>query len=117
MKSLLTATLLLFVFVTLLPAAEEQTINVNSQLQQWRDYYGQRAAWPKSHGWKPFKRYEWDAIQRGWPDGNIPAAGLWEAFQERARMPHSPLDEPWVNLGPFNHSGRSRVIRFLPGNP
>lgn len=100
-------------------AAEEpqQTINVYEQLAQWRAYYGQRSEWPKAHGWKPFKRYEWDAIQRGWPDGNIPAGGLWEAYLQRQRMGHSSLDEPWINLGPYNHGGRTRTLRFHPDNP
>ena len=30
---------------------------------------------------------------------------------------YAVLDETWTNLGPYNHGGRARVLRFHPGNP
>ncbi len=98
-------------------AMAAEKVNLNGQLAEWRAYYGKQSNWPRSHGFKPFKRYEWDLMQRGWPTGDVPAGGLWEAYQQRERMPHASLDEPWVNLGPYNHGGRARVIRFHPTNP
>ena len=102
MKSLLTALFLLLALAALTLAAEEpkQMFNVNEQLAPWRAYYDQQSPWPGHHGWKPFKRYEWDAIQRGWPDGIIPAAGLWEAYLQQQQMPHFALADTCVNLCP-----------------
>jgi photosystem II stability/assembly factor-like uncharacterized protein len=93
------------------------TVNVYQQMAPWQAFYNIKTDWPKSHGYKPFKRFEWDMLQRGWPDGNIPLGASWQAFQERGRMRHAALDETWVNLGPYNHGGRARVLRFRPGNP
>ncbi|HEY3295421.1 MAG TPA: hypothetical protein VGL38_08280 [bacterium] len=98
------------------PKAAQRMVNVYQQLAPWRAYYNSRTDWPRAHGYKPFKRYEWDVMQRGFPDGNIPAGAYWEAFQTRGRMRHHSLDEAWVNLGPYNHGGRARVIRFDPRN-
>ena len=120
MRNVFANLLWVLVFASFALAAEEPaqqiTINVNEQLAPWRAYYGQQAEWPRAHGWKPFKRYEWDMLQRSWPTGEIPAGAIWEAYLERERMPRVALDEPWVNLGPFNHGGRARVIRFHPDN-
>jgi photosystem II stability/assembly factor-like uncharacterized protein len=93
------------------------TVNIYQQLAPWQAFYNVRTDWPRSHGYKPFKRFEWDMLQRGWPDGNVPVGAYWQAFQQRQRMPRTTLDENWVNLGPYNHGGRARVIRFRPGNP
>lgn len=98
------------------PAAT-QTINAYEQLAPFKTYYDSRAEWPRAHGFKPFKRYEWDVRQRGWPDGNVPWGAYWDALQQRERMPRVSLDETWVNIGPFNHGGRARVLRFHPGQP
>ena len=91
-----------------------EKINVNQVIADMKAYYDSRDEWPRSHGWKPYKRYEWDLMQRAYPDGEIPAGAIWEAFQQRQRMPHAALDETWTALGPFNHGGRTRVIRFHP---
>ncbi len=96
-------------------APPQQT--VDEQLAPWRAYYNQQETWPRSHGWKPFKRFEWDMMQRSYGTGYIPAGAIWEAFQERERMPRAALDETWVNLGPANHGGRTRVLRFHPDDP
>ena len=92
----------------------QRMVNVYQQMSSFRDYYNSQPTWPRSHGFKPFKRYEWDMIQRGWPDGNVPAGAYWEAFQQRTRMRRHTLDDPWVNLGPYNHGGRARVLRWDP---
>jgi hypothetical protein len=92
-------------------------VNMNQSLAPWRAYYDARGDWPRSHGYKPFKRFEWDVMQRGWPDGNVPVGAYWEALQQRARMSRTTLDEPWISLGPTNHGGRARVLRFHPGHP
>lgn len=89
-------------------------VNVYQQMAPFRNYYNTQPTWPRSHGYKPFKRYEWDMIQRGWPDGNVPAGAYWEAYQQRGRMGRHTLDDPWVNLGPYNHGGRARVLRWDP---
>ncbi|MBK6765391.1 MAG: T9SS type A sorting domain-containing protein [bacterium] len=96
------------------PLAE---IDVTSHLAGFRAYYGQRDEWPRAHGFKPFKRYEWDVLQRAGADGTIPAGALMRGFEEMQRMPRHTLDEPWVPLGPNNHGGRTRTIRFHPNNP
>jgi photosystem II stability/assembly factor-like uncharacterized protein len=80
-------------------------------------YYDSRTDWPRSCGFKPYMRHEWDIHQRAFPNGEIPAGALWEAYLERGRMPHAALDETWTPLGPFNHGGRTRVIRFHPDDP
>lgn len=92
-------------------------VNSDDHLAQFREYYGQRAEWPRAHGFKPFKRYEWDMMQRTGADGTIPAGALMRGFEEMSRMPRHTLDEPWVQLGPNNHGGRTRTIRFHPDNP
>ena len=92
-------------------------VNMNESLAPWRAYYDSRSDWPRAHGYKPFKRYEWDVKQRGWPDGNVPLGAYWEALQQRARMARVTLDEPWTSLGPANHGGRARLLRFHPGHP
>jgi photosystem II stability/assembly factor-like uncharacterized protein len=92
-------------------------VNMNQSLAPWRVYYDSRSDWPRSHGYKPFKRFEWDMKQRGWPDGNVPVGAYWEALQQRARMSRATFDEPWISLGPANHGGRARVLRFHPGHP
>ena len=117
MRKLITKLVALVVLAGAVKAAEAPVVKVNEQLAPWRAYYGQRTEWPRAHGWKPFKRFEWDMLQRSWPTGEIPAGAIWEGYQERSRMRHSPLDEPWVNLGPYNHGGRARVIRFHPEDP
>jgi photosystem II stability/assembly factor-like uncharacterized protein len=109
----------LLLFAALLFAAEEPkiTINIAQDIQPWQAYYDQHETWPKHTGWKPFKRFEWDMKQRAYGTGEIPAGALWEAFEQRSRMSRSALDEPWTPLGPFNHGGRTRTLRFHPGNP
>jgi photosystem II stability/assembly factor-like uncharacterized protein len=91
-------------------------VNAWDQLAPMKAYYESRAEWPPHYGWKAFKRLEWDLLQRGWPNGNIPLGAVWEAIQDRGRMPRQSLDETWVSLGPNNHGGRSRGLRFLPGS-
>ncbi len=93
------------------------TVNVNEPLAPWRAYYNSQAEWPRSHGYKPFKRFEWDLYQRSFRDGTVPAGAYWTALEQRSRMDRVTLDEPWTNLGPANHGGRTRVIRFHPDNP
>jgi len=115
-------TLLSILFALALPCRLLATdrpamIDVNAQLAPWRDYYNARTDWPRSHGWKPFKRYEWDILQRSFPSGEIPAGAYWRAHEERGRMSVHSLDEPWTNLGPFNHGGRTRTLRFHPDDP
>lgn len=99
-------------------AAEPTQVSVEvlDQLAPWRQYYGQQANWPRAHGWKPFKRFEWDMQQRSYRDGTIPAGAYWTALEQRDRLPRVTLDENWVNLGPYNHGGRSRVLRWDPEN-
>jgi len=92
-------------------------VNVYEQLAPWKAYYNSRTDWPRSHGYKPFKRYERDIMQRAWPDGNVPVGAYWDALQQRNRMGRATLDENWINLGPYNHGGRARVLRFHPGRP
>ncbi|MCB1060114.1 MAG: T9SS type A sorting domain-containing protein [Calditrichaeota bacterium] len=107
--------LLLFLATSLF--AQQPTINVDEQLAPFRQYYETREDWPRSHGWKPFKRYEYDVIQRAFPGNTIPAGARWEGWLQMQRMPRASLDENWVNLGPFNHGGRTRVLRFYPNAP
>jgi photosystem II stability/assembly factor-like uncharacterized protein len=99
-------------------AAEQTPVSVDvlAQLSPWRQYYGQRESWPRGYGWKPFKRFEWEMLQRSYRDGTIPAGGYWTAMEQRARMPRVTLDETWTNLGPYNHGGRTRVLRWDPDN-
>lgn len=92
-------------------------VNINEQLAPLRQYYGMQAEWPRAHGFKPFKRYEWDLMQRAFPDGTIPAGALMRGLEEMQRMERASLDEPWTPLGPFNHGGRTRTLRFHPTNP
>ncbi|MBU0509096.1 T9SS type A sorting domain-containing protein [bacterium] len=119
MKRTFALTILLAVAALALAQTQppQTMINVNEQLAPWRAYYDSQAEWPRAHGWKPFKRYEWDMLQRSWPDGLVPAGAYWQALEQRGRMPRMTLDEPWTNLGPYNHGGRTRVIRFHPNNP
>jgi len=97
--------------------APRTMVNVSDQLAPWRAYYDSRSDWPRAHGFKPFKRHEWDVKQRGWPDGGVPWGAYWDALQQRARMSRVTLDEPWTSIGPTNHGGRARVLRFHPGHP
>ncbi|MCL4305618.1 T9SS type A sorting domain-containing protein [bacterium] len=92
-------------------------INVQNDLAPFKQYYESRAEWPRSHGWKPYMRYLYDVEQRAYPDGTIPAGARWRAWEEMQRMERVSLDEPWRALGPFNHGGRTRVLRFHPNNP
>jgi photosystem II stability/assembly factor-like uncharacterized protein len=107
---------LLLLFATSLFAQQPFTINVAEQLAPFKQYYDSREDWPRSHGWKPYKRYEYDVIQRAYPNDEIPAGARWEGWLQMQRMEHSSLDENWVPLGPFNHGGRTRVLRFHPNN-
>ncbi len=111
--------LLALLSFTLTGFAQQQVVpfSVTDQLAEWRAYYDQQSTWPRSHGWKPFKRFEWDMLQRSYRDGTIPSGAMWEAFQSVQRMSRSSLDEPWINLGPYNHGGRTRVLRFHPEDP
>ena len=97
-------------------AQQRQMIDINARLLPWKTHYESRDDWPRSCGWKPYMRYQWDMLQRTYPDGQVPAGALWEAYQQRQQMRRHSLDEPWVNIGPFNHGGRTRVIRFHPDN-
>ena len=108
--------LVVAVGVVAAPKPVRPMVNVYEQMAPFRAYYDSQANWPRSYGYKPFKRYEWDMRQRGWPDGNVPAGAYWDAFKSRGHMRHRTLDEPWTNLGPYNHGGRARVIRFDPRN-
>lgn len=112
-------TLLLALLIGLQAFAQQpvRQLNLGEQLTPFKQYYESRDEWPRSHGWKPFKRYEYDIEQRAYPDGVMPAGARWEAWLEMERMPRATLDEPWVPLGPFNHGGRTRVVRFHPNNP
>lgn len=92
-------------------------INVTEDLAPFKQYYDSREEWPRSHGWKPYMRYQWDVAQRAYPEGTIPAGARWRAWEEMQRMPRVTLDEPWRELGPFNHGGRTRTLRFHPNNP
>lgn len=98
-------------------AQQRQMIDINARLLPWKTHYESRDNWPRSCGWKPYMRYQWDMLQRTYPDGQVPAGALWEAYQQRQQMRRHPLDETWTNIGPFNHGGRARVLRFYPDNP
>ena len=114
---LITALLTLLLSLPLFAQQPVRQLNLGEQLAPFKQYYESREDWPRSHGWKPYKRYEYDITQRAYPDGLIPAGARWEAWKNMDRMPRVALDEPWTPLGPFNHGGRSRVVRFHPDNP
>lgn len=111
------AILALLLLASSLFAQQRPPINVFDQLEPFRQYYSSRDEWPRAHGYKPYMRYLYDVEQRAYPDSTIPAGARWEAFQQMGRMPRVTLDEPWAALGPFNHGGRTRVLRFHPNNP
>ncbi len=112
-----TALLTLFLSLPLFAQQPVRMLNVGEQLAPFKQFYESRAEWPRSHGWKPYKRYEYDISQRAYPDGLMPAGARWRAWEQMQRMEHSSLDDEWVPLGPFNHGGRTRVLRFHPDNP
>ncbi len=117
MRRLLVTVLILAVSAVAVVAQTRPVIDVDDVLAPLRTYYGKQAEWPKSSGFKPYKRLEWDLMQRGGPSGNIPVGAYWDALEQRRQMAVHSLDEAWANLGPYNHGGRARVIRFQPGNP
>ncbi|MCC6476221.1 T9SS type A sorting domain-containing protein [bacterium] len=91
-------------------------VNMQSRLEPFKQYYDSQDQWPRAHGYKPYMRYQWDVMQRSFDGGEVPAGALWEGYQAMQRMPKVALDEPWTPLGPFNHGGRTRVVRFHPNN-
>lgn len=91
--------------------------NVEETHGLFRQHYSQRDDWGRGKGFNPWKRMEWFWGQRAYPNGTIPDGARWEAYQQMLKMPRARADEPWVELGPANIGGRTRVIRFHPDDP
>ncbi len=94
-----------------------EPFRVYEALAPMRSHYATQESWPMGHGWKPYKRLEWDLLQRSWPTGEIPKGAVYNAFEQRQRMPRMSLDEAWIYLGPYEDAGRATLVRFHPENP
>jgi photosystem II stability/assembly factor-like uncharacterized protein/PKD repeat protein len=97
--------------------------------QAFEDYYAQRER-SKGDGWKPFKRWEWQMLQRIDADGNMPAAtevmDQYQLFMSQYASNSKSTAGNWIELGPSNMPinatgqpnglGRVNGIGFHPTN-
>jgi len=70
-----------------------------------------------------YEALQWQTIKRAYPNGDIPNAASYAAFEQARQMLQASAlrknsaSTPWQTLGPHNRGGRTLALAFNPKNP